>query len=704
MPFDWTIVDPMLHDIVVHFNGSMSHILNVNPYKYNYMQLLADASEATLTNVPGNFGVGLNLYFTNTHTKSKMEVKSDQDVIEMFSSNSGTTVINIFLELNQLLPSFVVTDTPTLVERDTKVDANEENAYIISDEDDEDDEDTSDNDEGSNGSDEPIEANDEWISNYESDDIGGKYSTDEEDVQGVNIDIYMRGKMFEIKEGEKITLEKGMIFDDVNHFRTVLQEFAIERGFKLIKIKNDKKRVTCICASSMCEWRIHASPLSDGVTYKIKTLGTDHTCIRVERNTEAAASWIATKFEKTLRGNPGITLEAMHDEIAANYGLETTSMQLYGGIEGNHAKAYTKLPMYAAQVLRTNPGTILGGGISLAAVGLDGNNGLHRIAIAVVESECKDSWAFFLYHLNTIFGNGPQNMPLTIMSDGQKGIESAMRQVIPQATHRRCCRHIFSNLKGKFPGLKIKRAFWAAAKAYNVKDFNIAMGQMLELSSEAHSWLSKFPVEIWARHTFDHRVKSEHVTSNMVEPFNNWIGQEKYQVVEGVVSYIVNLQRRSCCCRIWDINGVPCKHATACITHKRMNLETYCNTMYYKHIYFKAYGEIIHPIHDESLWGPVLGDELKPPPLKRMPGRPRKSRRREIDEAAPSKRSCTVRCIICKEIGHNKRTCQRAPIRDREMGTNESAQRGIGTIVKRSTIGRSTATERSTGGVSVHDK
>ncbi|CAL5328136.1 unnamed protein product [Camellia sinensis] len=86
---------------------------------------------------------------------------------------------------------------------------------------------------------------------------------------------------------------------------------------------------------------------------------------------------------------------------------------------------------------------------------------------------------------------------------------------------------------------------------------------------------------------------------------------------------------------MWDISGVPCKHATTCITHKRINLETYCDTMYYKHIYFKAYGEIIHPMHDESLWGPVLGDELKPPPLKRMPGRPRKSRRREVDEAAP---------------------------------------------------------------------
>ncbi|KAL7179904.1 hypothetical protein ACSBR1_043162 [Camellia fascicularis] len=365
------MVDPMLHDILVHFNSYVSHILNVNPYKYNYMQLLVDACEAALTNVPGNFGVGLNLYFTNTHTKSKMEVKFDQDVIEIFSSNSG---------------DFEFSET----------DVDEENAYIISDED---DEDTSDNDEGSNGSDEPIEANDKGLSDYESDNIGGKYSTNEENVQGVNVDRYMRGKMFEIEEGEKITLEKEMIFDDVYHFRT------------------------------------------------IKTLGPDHICVRVERNIEAIASWIATKFEKTLRGNPGITLEAMHDEIAENYGLETTRTQLYRGkrkameaIEGNHAKTCTKLPMYAAGMLRTYPSSlvkiererkppsnpnlppplptfkriflsfaaiqhgfkegcrpfiVMDGchlkrpfwGIFLAAVGLDGNNGLYSIAIAVVESE-----------------------------------------------------------------------------------------------------------------------------------------------------------------------------------------------------------------------------------------------------------------------------------------------------------------------------
>ena len=95
--------------------------------------------------------------------------------------------------------------------------------------------------------------------------------------------------MFEFKEKEKIDLEKGMLFDDVYHFRSILKEFAIERVFTLVRVKNEKSRVTEHCGSHGCSWRIHASPLPDCVTYKIKFLGPDHTRVRVERNSEATS-------------------------------------------------------------------------------------------------------------------------------------------------------------------------------------------------------------------------------------------------------------------------------------------------------------------------------------------------------------------------------------------------------------------------------
>ena len=78
-----------------------------------------------------------------------------------------------------------------------------------------------------------------------------------------------------------------MLFEDVKHFREVLKDYAVEKGFKLMRDKNEKVRVTAHCGSDGCQWRIHASPLLDGVTFQVKSLGPDHTCVHVSRNIEA---------------------------------------------------------------------------------------------------------------------------------------------------------------------------------------------------------------------------------------------------------------------------------------------------------------------------------------------------------------------------------------------------------------------------------
>ena len=78
-----------------------------------------------------------------------------------------------------------------------------------------------------------------------------------------------------------------------------------------------------------------------------------------------------------------------------------------------------------------------------------------------------------------------------------------------------------------------------------------------------------------------------------------------------------------------------------------MNIEEFCDRAYFKHIYLKAYGVIIHPLQDQSMWNEVPGEPVQSPPLRRMPNRPKKIWRREADEATPgpsdSRRSCTVR-------------------------------------------------------------
>ncbi|KAF8394175.1 hypothetical protein HHK36_020382 [Tetracentron sinense] len=242
-----------------------------------------------------------------------------------------------------------------------------------------------------------------------------------------------------------------------------------------------------------------------------------------------------------------------------------------------------------------------------------------------------------------------------------QGVVEAINKIIPEATHRVCGRHLYNNFKKKFPGLNLMNHFWVAARAYNSTVFNFTMNKMKRDKKEAYEWLMEKPLHSWSRHEFGPRVKLMGRIHRRYEKACAWeslvtpkvrckldvikqdsrmcvvvfAGGEEYEVMEGVTRFVVNLHAKSCVCRVWEIFGLPCKHAAACIVRKRPNLEEYRDEYYSKETYLRAHGGIIHPIFDENMW--LLGNHepIEPPPLRRLPGRPKKNRRRELDEPAP---------------------------------------------------------------------
>ncbi|XP_028095926.1 protein SPT2 homolog [Camellia sinensis] len=148
----------------------------------------------------------------------------------------------------------------------------------------------------------------------------------------------------------------------------------------------------------------------------------------------------------------------------------------------------------------------------------------------------------------------------------------------------------------------------------------------------------------------------------------------------------------TCVCRQWEISGLPCKHAVATICHSRINIEDFVHPYFSKATYLRANNGMIHPILDHSMWTLIPGDPVQHPPLKRFPRRPRTSRKRAAHEpsagTSQSKRSSTLRCKWCMQFGHNKRTCQRGPVR----GGASADGRGSGT-----SSGRGSAKTTGTG-------
>ncbi|MCL7040930.1 hypothetical protein MKW94_022657 [Papaver nudicaule] len=114
-------------------------------------------------------------------------------------------------------------------------------------------------------------------------------------------------------------------------------------------------------------------------------------------------------------------------------------------------------------------------------------------------------------------------MPLTFVSDRQKGLIPAVVEVFPTVRHRFCFRHMFENFRILFKGRHMKRLAWGASKAYRAIDHKRAMDQMAKDNKLAYLWLKDVPEHTWARSTFDLSSKCEHVTNNFSEAFNSWM-------------------------------------------------------------------------------------------------------------------------------------------------------------------------------------
>ncbi|GJY23876.1 mutator type transposase [Tanacetum coccineum] len=333
----------------------------------------------------------------------------------------------------------------------------------------------------------------------------------------------------------------------------------------------------------------------------------------------------------------------------------------------------------------------------LTAVSVDANNGIYPVAYGIVESESLDSWLWFLsalgddldLHINSNF---------TFITDRQKGLLPAIKRLFPSAEHRYCVRHICENMNLTWRGGAYKEMLWNCATATTITQFNRGMEVLKSYNINAYEWLQKIPAEHWSRSHFSGRAHCDLLINNICEVFNrqlldarnspiitcleyekatqynvDWNGGDLYQV-KGPYDdqVVVNLKQRICSCRKWEVSGLPCKHAVACINNMNENglngglPENWVHASYRLQTWKEQYTFKINPIAGRDYWEKREWPSILIPPKPHPKiGRPPKKRKKsvvELDELVRgiklSKKGSTVTCSNCKGKGHNKRGCK----------------------------------------------
>lgn len=282
---------------------------------------------------------------------------------------------------------------------------------------------------------------------YDSEDLGSVSGSDDDDMLQENRNFT---QFHEEDMREDFKFQLGMEFRSLKQFKDAVRDHTVLNGRQIRTVKNDGIRYRIKCRREDCAFVMLCSKVGGKATFSIKTMIGPHTCPRVFNNKSASSKWVAKKLTEKVRNSRKLRLTDVQDEVKVAFCAGITRWRAWKGrqmameiVEGDASRQYHLLYRFSAELISKSrgntckigierfPGALhprfqrfymclegckkgfvegcrpfIGldgchlktqfGGILLCAVARDPNDQYFPLAFAVVESECKESWRWFL--------------------------------------------------------------------------------------------------------------------------------------------------------------------------------------------------------------------------------------------------------------------------------------------------------------------
>ncbi|XP_059638790.1 uncharacterized protein LOC132281068 [Cornus florida] len=242
-----------VHDLLINFDGHI-HVLNgINPNGYSFLDLYSSTYAFMLRNV-NQTGMTVNIFYKFPGNCGRLLLNGDDDMIIMFEMNLDVREMDIIVEfVDKGVPIDLDSQCPLQNSEgededsegeDEDSDDSQKSNYSFSNSDD--DEDWNEGNEGNEAHDwDNIELESESSDNSCGDlsdyNDSAEFSGESGDERKGSVHQHIKGIVFKYGANGEIKFVKDHLFDDINHFRTVLKEYSVQKGFKLVMKKNEKR-------------------------------------------------------------------------------------------------------------------------------------------------------------------------------------------------------------------------------------------------------------------------------------------------------------------------------------------------------------------------------------------------------------------------------------------------------------------------------
>lgn len=132
-----------------------------------------------------------------------------------------------------------------------------------------------------------------------------------------------------------------------------------------------------------------------------------------------------------------------------------------------------------------------------------------------------------------------------------------------------------------------------------------------------------------------------------------------YFEVQCVPPQVVDIQSRTCSCRLWQVNGLPCPHGAILLFNMVQKPYSYIDKGFYVSSYRQSYSFMLYPFPRSEVQS--ADSDVTAPIVQKRRGRPKRkgiqSRGEKIKIKVNTKTKKKTKCGKCSEYGYNRMGC-----------------------------------------------